>query len=408
MLLTPLARAQDDGGFLTRTIEDALSGAGREVSITGFSGALSSEARFDRMTIADGEGVWLTLENVVLNWRRTALLRGRLEVDRLRAELLNIERLPVTEEEPMEVPAAEAEPFSLQLPELPVTINIAEFAVAEIALGEPVIGIPARLSLTAAARFDDAGLDMTLAAQRIDDVEGLFDLRANVARDGAVIDLVLALEEAPGGIAARLLNLPDLPSVDLEIAGTGPLDDFATDIRLATDGAERLSGQVALRAEPRADANAAPDRRILATLGGDITALIAPEYRDFFGPDVGLDVDTLLRADGSVAVEAFSLSAAAVEMGGTVTLTPELWPAFIDIDGRIARNGENVVLPGTDAGVSVSEVLLDVYFDAAEGDVLAGRFDVSDLIHDAARIDQAVLIMDGVLSGSAESIGRFA
>ena len=35
---------EDDKGFLTRTIQDALSGAGRTVSIDGFAGALSSRA----------------------------------------------------------------------------------------------------------------------------------------------------------------------------------------------------------------------------------------------------------------------------------------------------------------------------------------------------------------------------
>ena len=60
---------EDDKGFLTRAIQDALSGAGRTVSIDGFQGALSSTASFDRMTIADSEGVWLTLEEVTLDWR---------------------------------------------------------------------------------------------------------------------------------------------------------------------------------------------------------------------------------------------------------------------------------------------------------------------------------------------------
>ena len=78
--LTPAFAQDDDKGFLTRTIQDALSGAGRTVSIDGFSGALSSAASFDRMTISDDDGIWLTLEEVVLDWNRSALRcpgRGR-------------------------------------------------------------------------------------------------------------------------------------------------------------------------------------------------------------------------------------------------------------------------------------------------------------------------------------------
>ena len=125
----------DDKDFLTRTIQDALSGAGRTVSIDGFAGALSSTARFDRMTIADSQGVWLTLEDVTLDWTRTALLRGRLEVQSLTAARLDIPRLPISEGAAL--PDAEAKPFSL--PELPVAINIQDFGVDQINLGAPLL-----------------------------------------------------------------------------------------------------------------------------------------------------------------------------------------------------------------------------------------------------------------------------
>ena len=89
--LTSGAAAQDDDrGYLTRTLEEALGGAGRDVRIEGFRGALTSEASFDSLTIADEKGVWLSLSGVVLDWRRTALLRGRVEVDALTAKSLKI------------------------------------------------------------------------------------------------------------------------------------------------------------------------------------------------------------------------------------------------------------------------------------------------------------------------------
>ena len=81
------AVAQDDdgGGFIERKLEELLSGAGRDVQVTGFAGALSSQATLDTLTISDDEGVWLTLSDVSLNWNRSALLRGRVEVTELTA-----------------------------------------------------------------------------------------------------------------------------------------------------------------------------------------------------------------------------------------------------------------------------------------------------------------------------------
>ena len=56
-------QAEADKTFLENQIEGLLSGTGREVTITGFRGALSSRATLQRMTIADGDGIWLTIED---------------------------------------------------------------------------------------------------------------------------------------------------------------------------------------------------------------------------------------------------------------------------------------------------------------------------------------------------------
>ena len=44
--LAPAMAQDDDKGFLTNAIQNALSGSGRTVSIDGFRGALSSQASF--------------------------------------------------------------------------------------------------------------------------------------------------------------------------------------------------------------------------------------------------------------------------------------------------------------------------------------------------------------------------
>ena len=70
---------EDDAGFLERLIEDSLSGDDRDVVLEGFEGLLSGQATFDRMTISDPDGVWLTITNAELDWERLALLRSRLK-----------------------------------------------------------------------------------------------------------------------------------------------------------------------------------------------------------------------------------------------------------------------------------------------------------------------------------------
>ena len=395
---------QEDKGFLTRTIQEALSGLGREVSIDGFKGALSSKASFDRMTIADKDGVWLTLQDVELVWSRSALLGGRLEVDRLTAEKLEVPRLAVSEKS---LPDAEATPFAL--PDLPISIQIKEFAVKEISLGAPLFGEAARLSIQARASYTEDNLDVELQAHRIDGKTGEFALKTNLARSDNVLDLLLKLNEGPKGIAARLLNLPGQPSIDMSVDGSGPLNDFASDVVVATDGQERLVGKITL-GEQSAGRNAdVPDRRILADIGGDITALLAPRCRAFFGNDVRLNVDAVIEGTGAINVRSFSLAAAAAKLAGKLKLDAEKWPTLIDVTGLITNSdGTPIQLPVSGPATTVEKVNLRIDYDAAAGENLDADFDIRSLNTDGVEIQQTTLSLGGSLVPSSGTVGHFS
>ena len=85
---------EEDKSILESFLEENLSSEGMDVTVNGFSGALSREATMQEMTFADAEGVWLRLEDVALNWNRAAVLRGRIEVRELSAGLIELARLP--------------------------------------------------------------------------------------------------------------------------------------------------------------------------------------------------------------------------------------------------------------------------------------------------------------------------
>ncbi len=402
--LAPAMAQDDDKGFLTNAIQNALSGSGRTVSIDGFRGALSSQASFDQMTIADDEGIWLTLTDVVLDWNRSALLRGRLEVESLTAQRLDLPRLPVSQGN--DLPEAEAQPFSL--PDLPVSIEIADFGVEEINLGAPILGEEAQLSVTADARLTDDVARLAFLAQRTDDKRGVFEISADYQRSEGILDLLLKLEEEEEGIAARLLNIPDQPSVSLTVEGSGPVDALETQVVIATDDTERLAGQIVLGTQTPRRASDTPDRRIQADIGGDITALLAPRYREFFGEDVKLTIDALLEGNGAIEVSSFALDTQAAKLAGRVNLNQEKWPTFIDIEGVVENaDGTRVLLPVSGEATTVQRVGLDVNYDAADGEAFDGRFDIQALETTGVKIEDTELELVGTLQGELGSVGQF-
>lgn len=343
LLLPGFAHAQnDDRSFLVGLLENNLSSPGRQVTINGFAGALSSQATIDEMLIADRDGVWLTLRGARLDWNRAALLRGRVEVKELSAREIIIARPPIPQEG-IKAPPAAAPGFSL--PDLPVSIRVDALRVDRVELGAPVLGQAAVMRLQASAMLANGAGEAALKLTRTDgkaasiSFDGSFD---NVSRQ---LSINLSVTEGAGGLFAGLTGLPGAPPLTLSVAGTGPLSAYSADLRLATDGRERLTGRVDL-GTTEGDGTAAPAQTFHAVLGGDIAALVAPEYQAFFGPDIALDVAGTSQADGRLEISAVDLKTAALSLSGTVGIAADGLPDLLDLTGRIATpDGAPVLLP---------------------------------------------------------------
>ncbi len=392
LLAAPLAAQEETGGgFLERTIEDNLSGAGREVRITGFAGALSSRASLQSLTIADDDGIWLSLRNVTLDWSRSALLAGRVEVNALTAEQITLARLP--DGGPAISPEnAEATPFAL--PDLPVSVNIGEISADTLILGAPVLGEEIRLELFGSLSLGGGNGTAKIDVTRLDG-RGEISLDASFDDETRVLALDLLLDEAPGGIASTLLNLPDSPAIVLSVQGEAPIDDYAADLRLATDGADRLTGRVTL------DGDETGGTRFNATLDGDITPLMAEEYRPFFGGRTELVLSGARAVDGALDIDRLSLSAAQLALDGTLALDSAGWPVRFDLTGNIGDGTVPVRLPITGPAVTLEKATIEASYDAARGDRWRARIDLTDFTQADLRLDSATLSGLGTLQRSA-------
>ncbi len=351
--------AADDKSILENFLQDNLSAAGRTVEVTGFAGALSSRATMERLTVADDDGVWLTLEGAELDWTRSALLKGRLEIDSLTAERIEIVRRPVAVNDG---PQPATSDFAL--PELPVSIKIGEISAASLVLGEPVLGVPAELRLEGRGQLEGGAGDAALTLERIDGQRGLFSVAAAYANDTGVLALDLDLDEGANGIVATLTSLPGGAPLSFELKGTGPIDDYVADLALATDGADRIGGRVTLnRATPEAPLN------FTANLAGDPTALMAPDYRDFFGDDVALAVEGQRAADGRLDLSRLDIAADALNLSGNAVIAPGGWPERVSLTGAVvAPDGGPVRLPFGGDPSWVDRLGLTFAYDASLGE----------------------------------------
>ena len=362
--------SKDDRGFIVGLLEDALGGEGRIVRVDGFQGALSKTATIQRMTIADDEGVWFTLDDVRLRWTRSALLRGQIDVQELSAATLTLARTPIPSENAL--PSSEATGFSL--PNLPVSVSIALMRIDRISLGRPILGEAAEMTLEARADLANGSGSTSLRATRTDGKQGSFVIDASYDAESQMAAIDVDLTEASGGIAARMLNLPRRPDLELTISGAGNINDLVTTLSLKTEGIQRLDGQVALQG------NTDAGRAFSLDFTGDLTALLSPEYHAFFGESSVLRARGAQTLDGSIDLSGLTLKTNALSLQGSAALDRDNAPVRLALDGQIApQSGGSVILPVGGGDVSISRAELGINYDAAISDAIEVALNITNL-----------------------------
>ncbi len=392
VLLLPIgAVAQDDDGqgYLERLLQDTLSGAGREVRIEGFAGALSSRATIDRLTISDDQGVWLDAQGLALDWSRAALLRGRVEVNELSAQSISMPRKPVSNE--VDVPAPEATAFTL--PDLPVALNVETLKVERAALGADVIGQDAVMSLSGSAQLEGGAGTVAMTAQRIDGPQGAFKVDLGYDPGANTASILVTASEDAGGIVSVLAGIPQNPSIDLQIEGAGPADDLTVDIALRTDSSLRLGGQVTLRGQA-----------LDVDLGGDLRPLVEPLYHDLLGDDARVVASAAKAEDGTLTLDNLSITSRAANVQGAAVIAPSGLPQSIELRGALqAPDGTPLTLA---QDVTVRSVTLDVAHDAASSADWQGEVVLNDLTQAAVTLPEAILTGRGQITPASEDTAQ--
>lgn len=394
----------DERDYLTALIEDNLSSAGRKVTLTGFTGALSAQAHLDSLTIADDTGVWISLTDVNLDWVRSDLLLGRLTVNSLTAGEIHLFRLPPRQTTP--------EAGSFALPSLPLVLNIAKVQADKVILDAPVLGQALQAKITASLSLEGGKGAGNLTIDRLDEgPKGAVKLAVTYDNSTQNLDLDVDVTEGAGGILAQALRIPDAPEMAFRAKGQGVLSDFNAKIDLTTDGVSRLVGDVNLVGQ------SSDITRFSANLAGDMAPMFVPKYRDFFGNQVALDLNGTYGPAGQIDISKLDMSAKAMQVTGALTLAADGLPQSFALQGEIRDPaGAAVLLPlAQETRIGSAQITAD--FDRDKGQdwsaaISLQNWDRSDLqianlaVTAAGKIgrDGAARVFDAKLDYSAEGV----
>jgi translocation and assembly module TamB len=278
----------DAGRALIERLTYRLTGG--YVTLTRLGGAFPARLTLDRLTLTDSHGVWLTANQVSVDWSPSALISRRIRIDRLQAAQVTMPRAPVS--------SGSRSGGSVSIP----PIDVGRFDLPQVELGAPLAGTAATLALTGKLQLrslTDAQADVE--AHRRD---GAGDYVLHLLMDPRRVDASLRLHEPASGPLENLLSLPGLGALSANIVVQGPRNAERVDARVDAGNAHgQVRGSIDLL-HASADLNYSLEAAALAPRPDIAWARLALAG-DWHGPwmtpraDGTLQIDDLRLGEGS-------------------------------------------------------------------------------------------------------------
>lgn len=287
--------------LLASTASRLASGNGLEVRISGISGFVPSSLQVGRIELADGKGIFATIDGLDVAWSPLALTSGLVSAEAVAARKISLQRLP---ELP---PAPEASSSSaVTVPRL----DLKRLTLSQIDIATPVIGQAMQLSFTGAARLVDPaqGLALDFALDRTD-LPGRIAGKVNYIPDTRLLDVDIAADEPQGGLISGLAQIEGRPPVNLTLKGKGSLDDFKAALSFAAGEAITAQGTASIARDQTGQA-------VLLDLTGALAGLLPTDLRPLFEGDTTLKA--LLHVDEAKLVQIDDVKLQAAGLGATL------------------------------------------------------------------------------------------
>ena len=301
--------------------------------------------------------MWLQIDNAEIDWNRLALLRGRVDVNRLSAGRVTWLRRASEPAPARTLPTAEAQPFAL--PELPVSVQLRELAFPDVRFEEAVFGQAAQLGATGSLQLARGALDTTLDVTRLDGPGGKLAVKAAFSNATRQLDLDVGLQEPAGGVVATLLNIEGKPAIDLRVQGSGPLDQVDVNFSLDAGGDRIAEGVVALRAGDEG-------LGFTVDFAGGLSPLIPAQFRDFFAGSSTVKVQGVRPAAGGLRIDTLDIAGAALKLTGGLETGPDNFLRDLTLMGTLGDpRGPAIVLPVPGGQTRIHSAVLHVDFGDA-------------------------------------------
>ncbi|MFS8045390.1 translocation/assembly module TamB domain-containing protein [Rhizobium sp. BR 314] len=282
------------------------------ITIAAPSGLLSGNLKVGSITVADTKGVFAKVQNLAIDWSPLSLLTGTFHADRVAADVIDFQRLPVATVAPaQQTQTASSGGFSL-----PIAIDIGRIALPDLRIGQAVAGQDFILAADGSVKANSGSMGLTLNASRQDVPNAKLSADIAFAPAENQLKLKTLISEPRDGMLANLLHLPGGPAVSIDVSGEGPLSNWAGKLQAALDGKPTvaINGHHSLSADGL--------HHIDVKGGGNVDTLLPPTMRPLFAGQTNIDLSATFDGKGKIDIQTGNLATGSVVVAASGTLDP--------------------------------------------------------------------------------------
>lgn len=310
-------------------VQDLADSPDMHIELGNLASVMPWDLRLGHLALADSQGVWLEADELAVSVDLWPLLDGAIAVNWVTADKLAYLRAPVSTQ-----PAPEStEPVSLQIPKIP-PVRLDELRVDRLLYAFPPAegeaeGVTKAYRVGGSIKPEDGDFVLDLAVVELPDTMVTGDtntpapedfrpdkvkLLARLDQEAGNLSVDVSVAEGSGGLIASSLGLAPGTSVSGGLKGSGPLKDWAGDLKFDIGGQSLLDGRVTLALDRIED----KDKLHVGLTGdlADVANLVPPDVAGITGSTARLDLALLLDdLTGAPAVTIESLALATPTLG---------------------------------------------------------------------------------------------
>ncbi|MEL6728939.1 MAG: translocation/assembly module TamB domain-containing protein [Pseudomonadota bacterium] len=310
--------------FVVNQIESANSSE-QSIEIEGLRGDMLGRFSVDRITLADAEGIWLSIDDLDLAWAPLALISGEMRLKTLDVREINMRRQPSFQPSDRQTQSPFLDRYRIEA-----------LQIDRVILANGIVGPAQAYTLSGTLDATNSMGEVILNLQPIVAVGDT--LRVDLRWGGEIpLQGEMTLDGAPSGLFATLLDVPPGLPLTATLTASGDLTEWDLIANATVGEAEALE----LRASRSGDAYQSAGMLLLSPFGR-----LAP-FEDRIGPRISgsfeRDADGLLFANLQSDHGGFAGQGRLVEVEG-LTRVEDFVLAISNLDAAAVTKLETIEL----------------------------------------------------------------